>query len=171
MLGILRGHGGGIKIYSELGKGSVFQVYLRASEAPAQVQEVASSEQDQGFHGVVLLVDDEPDLRTSIAAMLEHLGFQVETAGDGQEALERFVPGRFALVLMDLTMPKLDGREAFRRMKELDPAVKVILSSGYNEQDAIQQLLGHDLAGFIQKPYQVKALIEVLRKTLESGKP
>jgi YesN/AraC family two-component response regulator len=56
-------------------------------------------------------------------------------------------------------------------MKELDPAVKVILSSGYNEQDAIQQLLGHDLAGFIQKPYQVKALIEVLRKTLESGKP
>jgi PAS domain S-box-containing protein len=171
MLGILRGHGGGIKIYSELGKGSVFQVYLRASEAPAQVLEVASSEQDQGFHGVVLLVDDEPDLRTSIAAMLAHLGFQVETAGDGQEALERFVPGRFALVLMDLTMPKLDGREAFRRMKELDPAVKVILSSGYNEQDAIQQLLGHDLAGFIQKPYQVKALIEVLRKTLESGKP
>ncbi len=166
MLGILRGHGGGIKIYSEVGKGSVFQVYLRASQVSSQAQEVTSTGQDQAFQGLVLLVDDEPDLRTSIAAMLEHLGFQVEVAGDGEEALERFAPGRFALVLMDLTMPKLDGREAFRRMKELDPSVKVILSSGYNEQDAIQQFLGRGLAGFIQKPYQVKALIEVLRTTL-----
>ena len=166
MLGILRGHGGGIKIYSEVGKGSVFQAYLRASEASVQAVVAPGTTQAPAFGGRVLLVDDEPDLRTSIAAMLEHLGFQVDAAGDGQEALDRFEVSRYVLVLMDLTMPKLDGREAFRRMKELDPAVRVVLSSGYNEQEAIQQLLGRGLAGFIQKPYQVGKLIDVLREAL-----
>ena len=109
------------------------------------------------FEGKVLLVDDEADLRGSIAAMLEHLGFEVIAASDGQEALERFRPGVFTLVLMDLTMPRMDGREAFRRMKDLDPSVRVILSSGYNEQEAIQQFLGRGLAGFIQKPYRTSS--------------
>jgi PAS domain S-box-containing protein len=166
MLGILQGHGGGIRIYSEQDKGTVFQVYLRACEAHAVTEEAATTASAQRFEGRVLLVDDEPELRASIASMLEHLGFQVEVAGDGQEALDRFTPGQFALVLMDLTMPRLNGSEAFRRMKALDPAVKVILSSGYNEQDAIQEFTGRGLAGFIQKPYQIKSLIEVLGKAL-----
>ena len=115
-------------------------------------------------------MDDEPDLRASIAAMLEYLGFGVETAGDGQEALELFQPGAYALVLMDLTMPRMDGKEAFRRMKEADPAVRVILSSGYNEQEAIQQFLGRGLAGFIQKPYQLATLVAALEKALRPGR-
>jgi CheY-like chemotaxis protein len=98
--------------------------------------------------------------------MLEHLGFEVDVAGDGREALDRFQAGVYALVLMDLTMPRMDGKEAFRRMKELDPNVRVILSSGYNEQEAIQQFIGRGLAGFIQKPYQLKTLLEALHKAL-----
>ncbi len=166
MLGILRGHGGGIKIYSEPGKGSTFQVYFRALEAALPAQEAAVAAKAVPFHGRVLLVDDEPDLRDSIEAMLEYLGFEVEVASDGLQALERFRPGAFALVLMDLTMPRMDGKEAFRKMKELDPQVRVVLSSGYNEQEAIQQFLGRGLAGFIQKPYQLKTLSEALEKAL-----
>ncbi len=169
MLGILRGHRAGIKIYSEPGKGSTFQVYFRAAEAAVPDGEAQVLAEPQPFRGRVLLVDDEEALRASISAMLEHLGFEVDVAVDGQEAVERFRPGCYALVLMDLTMPRLDGKEAFRRMKEADPAVRVILSSGYNEQDAIQQFLGRGLAGFIQKPYQLKVLVEALEKALRSG--
>ncbi|MBI1754102.1 MAG: ABC transporter substrate-binding protein [Acidobacteria bacterium] len=170
MLGILRGHGGGIKIYSEPGKGSTFQIYLRALAAPGPAPETAAPAAPVPFQGKVLLVDDEADLRDSIQSMLEHLGFQVEAAKDGQEALERFSPDTYALVLMDLTMPRMDGKEAFRRMKELDPSVKVILSSGYNQQEAIQQFLGRGLAGFIQKPYQMKTLVEALERALRAGR-
>ena len=166
MLGILRGHRAGIKIYSESGKGSTFHVYFRAMLGQVPVPEAAPTALSTPYCGKVLLVDDEVDLRQSIAAMLEHLGFEVETASDGQEALEHFQPGAYTLVLMDLTMPRLDGKEAFRRMKALDPAVRVILSSGYNEQDAIQQFLGRGLAGFIQKPYQMKTLVEALKRAL-----
>jgi len=169
MLGILRGHGGGIKIYSEPGKGSTFQVYFRALGSQPVAVESAPRPAAVSFQGRALLVDDEPDLRSSIAAMLEHVGFEVEVAADGQEALERFRPGAYAVVLMDLTMPRLDGKEAFRRMRELDPSVKVVLSSGYNEQEAIQQFLGRGLAGFIQKPYQMRTLIETLEKALRGG--
>jgi len=169
MLGILRGHKGGIKIYSEPGKGSTFQVYFRALETTSSAPEALAMASAIPFQGKVLLVDDEPDLRSSIAAMLEHLGFTVETAADGVEALERFKPQTFVLVLMDLTMPRMDGKEAFRRMKELDPGVRVILSSGYNEQEAIQQFIGRGLAGFIQKPYQLKTLVDALDRALRSG--
>jgi len=169
MLGILRGHQAGIKIYSEPGKGSTFQVYFRAEGTAPPVTAEPQLAATVPFQGKVLLVDDEDDLRASIAAMLEHLGFQVDSARDGQEAIDRFTPGVYALVLMDLTMPRLDGKEAFRRMKEVDPTVRVILSSGYNEQEAIQQFLGRGLAGFIQKPYQLKTLVEALDKALRSG--
>ncbi len=169
MLGILRGHRAGIKIYSEPGKGSTFQVYFRATGSTLPSQNPPPQAVNVSFHGKVLVVDDEPDLRTSIVGMLEYLGFDVETAEDGQEALERFRPGRYTLVLMDLTMPRMDGKEAFRRMKEADPSVRVILSSGYNEQESIQQFLGRGLAGFIQKPYQLRALVEALEKALGMG--
>ena len=169
MLGILRGHGGGVKIYSEPGRGSTFQVYFKALETAPPAQESATDATLVPFHGRVLLVDDEPDLRASIGAMLEHLGFEVEIAADGIQALEHFHPGAYALVLMDLTMPRMDGKEAFRRMKELDPEVRVILSSGYNEQEAIQQFIGRGLAGFIQKPYLLRTLSEALEKALRAG--
>ena len=169
MLGILRGHQAGIKIYSEPGKGSTFQVYFRALSTAVPLADKVLPTIPISFQGKVLLVDDEPDLRASIADMLRHLGFEIVAVEDGQEALERFRPGEFALVLMDLTMPRMDGKEAFRRMKELDPGVRVVLSSGYNEQEAIQQFLGRGLAGFIQKPYQLATLIAALERALRSG--
>jgi PAS domain S-box-containing protein len=167
MLGILRGHQAGIEIRTEPGGGSDFRIHFRASlvEVPSSADAAAGAPKTH-FHGKVLLVDDEADLRASFAGMLEHLGFQVVAARDGFEALERFRPGEFALVFMDLTMPRMDGKEAFLQMQVRDPDVKVVLASGYSEMEAIEPLLGIRPAGFIQKPFSLQDLTAALEKAL-----
>ncbi len=167
MLGIVRGHRAGLEIHSDAGLGSVFQIHFRAS--PAKVADVGGIEtgaHKDRFHGKVLLVDDEADLRFSFGSMLQHLGFQVVAARDGLEALERFQKGEFALVLMDLTMPRMDGKEAFLQMKARDSEVRVILVSGYSEGDAIETLHGLRPAGFIQKPFSLQALTRAVERAL-----
>jgi CheY-like chemotaxis protein len=167
MLGILRGHLAGIEIQSEPGKGSIFQVYFRASTAEAPPEAVQNVlRQRHRFVGKVLLVDDEPELRFSYASMLQHLGFQVVAARDGVEALERFQQGSFVLVFMDLTMPRMDGKEAFLKMKALDPEVRVILASGYSEGEAVEALQEVRPEAFIQKPFSYQAMTAVLEKVL-----
>jgi signal transduction histidine kinase len=167
MLGILRGHKAGIEISSEPGQGSDFQIHFRASGAklPENLDAVSTTQKDR-FHGKVLLVDDEADLRFSFGSMLQHLGFQVVAARDGYEALERFRPGEFVVVFMDLSMPRMDGKEAFLQMKARDPEVKVVLASGYSEQEVVEPLQGLRPAGFIQKPFSLQALMRVLEKAL-----
>jgi PAS domain S-box-containing protein len=167
MLGILRGHQAAIEIRTAPGGGSDFRVHFRASLAAVPgCADAASGARRVRFHGKVLLVDDEADLRASFAGMLEHLGFQVVAARDGFEALERFRPGEFALVLMDLTMPRMDGKEAFLQMQARDPALKVVLASGYSELEAIEPMLGIRPAGFIQKPFSLQELAAALEKAL-----
>jgi PAS domain S-box-containing protein len=167
MLGILRGHQAGIEIQAELGAGSVFQIHFRASSAMLpESGPISPGSSKNRFHGKVLLVDDEADLRFSFGNLLQHLGFQVVAARDGQEALERFRPREFALVFMDLTMPRMSGQEAFLQMKARDPEVRVILVSGYNEREAIETLHGLRPAGFIQKPFSLQALAAMLEKVL-----
>jgi len=114
-------------------------------------------------------VDDEDLILQTIGSALKALGLEVFTARDGVEALERFRESpRPDLVLMDLTMPRMDGREAFQVMHSLDPSVPVVLSSGFTEQDSIQTLSGHNPAAFIQKPYQIKVLRQLLRRVLSN---
>jgi len=160
MLGILRGHGGGFKIYSELGRGTTFKIFLPQGTSAPAAPEFRPPEDTQELQGLVLLVDDEPTIRESLQAALESFGMRVITAIDGQDALERFRedPDAIDLVLMDLTMPRMDGREAFLEMCRIRPQVPVILSSGYNEQESIREFLGKGLAGFIQKPYRLSEL-------------
>lgn len=168
MLGILRGHRAGLEIQSSPGEGSTFQISFRASHAKLpEAGPVEPGAHKDRFHGKVLLVDDEPELRFSFGNMLQHLGFRVVAARDGCEALERFSPGEFAFVLMDLTMPRMDGKEAFFQMKARDPEVKVVLVSGYSEQEAIEPLAGLRPAGFIQKPFSLEALTRVIERALE----
>ena len=167
MLGILRGHQACIEICTEPGRGSDFRIHFRASlaEIPGPACAAPGAPRIR-FQGQVLLVDDEADLRASFGGMLEHLGFTVVAVRDGVEALERFRPGEFALVLMDLTMPRMDGKEAFLQMQARDPAVKVVLVSGYSEMEAIEPLLGTRPAGFIQKPFSLQELTVALEKAL-----
>jgi PAS domain S-box-containing protein len=118
-----------------------------------------------------LAVDDEESLRALGRTMLERLGFCVLTAAEGSEALDVYRAHRddIVCVLLDLTMPKMDGVETFRQMRAINPEVVVLLSSGYNEQQAIRQFVGQGLSGLIQKPYQLATLERKLRELLENS--
>jgi len=170
ILGIIRGHHGGIKVYSELGKGSTFKILFPCSDAQkveTKAQPVAIV-QKQG-QGTVLVVDDEETIRVTASMMLENFGFTVLTAQDGEMGVQMFREHQdeISAVLLDMTMPKMNGEECFRELRAVDPHVVVILSSGYNQQDATNRFAGKGLAGFIQKPYLPDALRDVIFKALD----
>ncbi|MCF6265770.1 MAG: PAS domain S-box protein [Desulfuromusa sp.] len=166
VLGIVRGHSGAIKIYTEVGKGSTFKILLPASTLLAAKRDIEIEELLLQASGLVLLVDDEETVRDIGKEMLSEFGFETVTAGDGKEALEIFKQrhNQISFVLMDLTMPRMNGEEAFREFRRIDPDVKVIICSGYNEQEVSQQFVGKGLAGFLKKPYQFSELQKAIQK-------
>jgi CheY-like chemotaxis protein len=119
----------------------------------------------QASGGTVLVVDDENAVRDVARLLLESLGFRTLLASDGIEALAVYRKHRAQIVcvLTDLTMPTLDGEETFRELRRIDPGVRVLLMSGYNEQDAIARFIGKGVAGFIQKPFTLADLTQRLR--------
>ncbi len=168
VLGIIRGHKGAIKIYSEPGKGSSFKVLLPVGTRSA---DLCSGEPDADAwsgSGVALLVDDEETVRTIGSEMLRELGFEVITAADGREAVEKFrVRHDISVVILDLTMPHMDGEQCFRELRQIDANVKVVMSSGFSEYEVTQKFTGKGLAGFIQKPYKLSVLQAVLRNCVQ----
>ena len=171
VLGIVRGHGGAMKIYSQPQRGTTFKVLFPASRQPVEESAGPSApEQEWRGSGVILVVDDEETVRIAAKIMLETRGFTVLTAEDGRAALEVFRSriDEIVVVLLDLTMPHLDGEETFRELRRMRPDVRVILSSGYSEQETTDRFAGKGLAGFIQKPYGLRPLIEKIRQALEA---
>jgi two-component system cell cycle sensor histidine kinase/response regulator CckA len=166
VLGIVRGHQGALKVRSKVDSGTTFQILLPCVSVQGVVAP-PSPERSGSWRGsgTVLLVDDEETVRTAGAMMLESLGFVVITAENGREALERYRENadRIAVVLLDLTMPQMDGEQTFRELRRWQPDVKVALMSGYNEQDATQHFIGRDLAAFVQKPFNMDSLRRALR--------
>ena len=170
VLGIVRGHRGAIRVYSEPGRGTTFKLLFPPVPTPAARVATPSPQAKRWTgQGLLLLVDDEAAVRKTGRRMLEHAGFAVMTAVDGRDALAQFEQHQqeIALVILDLTMPELDGEACFRSLRQLQPGVKVLLTSGYNEQDAINAFAGKGLAGFLQKPFTTGELIAKVREILQ----
>jgi PAS domain S-box-containing protein len=170
VLGIVRGHKGALKVYSELGKGSSFKLLLPVAPSASESSSAQQRERARPFSssGAVLVVDDEAAVRDVASNLLRDLGFRTLLAEDGNAALAvyREHAGEIVCVLMDLTMPGLDGRETLRELRRIQPDVRVLLMSGYNEQEAISGFVGRGVAGFLQKPFTSKDLEQRLHSLL-----
>jgi signal transduction histidine kinase/CheY-like chemotaxis protein len=174
VLGIVRSHKGALKVYSEPGKGTMFRLIFPAVEGKARsLQREPQSLQEWRGSGTVLVVDDEETVRTICCRALESFGFKVIAAKDGQEAIAQFAKSSLEIVavLMDLTMPNVDGEEAFRHLRLLKPDLRVLLMSGFNEAEAVSRFIGKGLAGFLQKPFKPAELRTKLREMLGPGFP
>jgi CheY-like chemotaxis protein len=172
VLGIVRGHHGAIKVTSALGQGTTFRILFPpcAAPVPAPPPPGDSAAQWKG-EGTILVVDDEEMIRNLSRKVLERAGFQVLLAANGAEGVEVFREhaNRIAAVLLDMTMPGMNGRDAFAAMSAIREDVCVILTSGYSEEEAFRQFGNTGLAGFVQKPYQGKQLIAMLRNLLTAS--
>jgi CheY-like chemotaxis protein len=169
VLGIIHGHRGAIRTYSEPGRGTTMKVLLPASPRPsASPSKPESTAGNWRGTGTVLIVDDEPTVLEVAKDMLERAGLDVMTAEDGREALAIFkeCAEEIDCVILDLTMPHLDGEETFRELRRIRSDVEVILASGYNKQDVTQRFAGKGVAGFIQKPFRLESLTEKVRAIL-----
>ena len=170
VLGIVRGHKGALKVYTELRKGSSFKLLLPAATAASQAPSPSERAPAGPFSAgrTILVVDDEAAVRKVARDLLSHLGFRTLLAenGDAALALYRDRVAEIACVLMDLTMPGLDADETLRGLRRIHADVRVLLMSGYNEQDAISGFVGRGIAAFLQKPFTLRELEQRLRGLL-----
>jgi signal transduction histidine kinase/ActR/RegA family two-component response regulator len=166
VLGIVKTHSGALKLTSEPGRGTTFRVFFPAAEIRvnrAQAKEPSSPAALAGKGGI-LLADDEEMLRTLGGKMLERIGFTVLTAADGREAVDLYRQrgGEIDLVILDMTMPNMDGAEAFDEISRLNPDVRVIIASGHTAREVTACFEGKSPVGFLQKPFTFGKLKELL---------
>jgi two-component system, cell cycle sensor histidine kinase and response regulator CckA len=172
VLGIVRSHKGAIRVSSTPGRGTTFELLFPISESvvaevPAERSAARVASPDAGRRAV-LVVDDEQIIRNFFRSALETHGFQVVTADNGAEALDAFSrdPGGFSLVLLDLVMPVMSGKDVLPRLLELCPDAKIVVTSGQVEEQVRRELSAWKIAGFIQKPCAVEPFLNRIRSVM-----
>ena len=166
VLGIVRAHHGALKVYSQAGRGTTFKLLFPTSKE-ATVEDGIPAAGDLEGCGTVLIVDDEELVRRTASHALERYGYRTLVAENGREAVEIYRERpEIVLVLLDLTMPVMSGEETLRQLQTVHPDVRVLLTSGYNEAEAVQRFAGKGLAGFLQKPYTAASLAERVKEVM-----
>ena len=166
--GVVRGHQGAITVTSAPGKGSIFTVLFPASGRVPAATPVPPVRGALLGSGTVLVVDDEEVVRTIAKRALERYGYQVLAAESGMAAIDilKRHDGEIAVVILDLSMPGMSGEEALPELRRIRPEVKVLISSGYSEAEAMRLFQGQQVSGFIQKPYTAKGIVEKVKVCL-----
>jgi len=167
--GIIKNHGGIINVYSEKGKGATFDIYLPVSEKEIETEEKKPADEILRGTETVLLVDDEDMVLGVGEKILRAMGYKVLLAASGKEAVEAYKKHKdeINLVILDMIMPNMGGSEVYDIMREINPAVRVLLSSGYSITGQAAGILERGCDGFIQKPFDIKALSHKIREILE----
>jgi CheY-like chemotaxis protein len=167
-LGIVRGHRGGIKIRTDVGRGSTFRVLLPVAEVAASHGHASAPALHGNGVGAVLVIDDDETVRTVARRLLERRGFKVIVASDGLEGVKKFTEAEraFSLVLLDLTMPRMGGAATMAELRRLDPKVRVLLTSGYREREVAAHFVGMEPTGFVQKPFRAEELYAAVTHAL-----
>ena len=167
--GIIKNHGGIINSNSKKGQGATFNIFLPASEKKIFKEKMIQKEILKGSE-TVLLVDDEDMIIDIGRDLLERLGYEVLTAKTGMEAVEIYKTNRkkIDIVILDMVMPKMGGGDTYEKLRDIDPGVKVLLSSGYSIDGQASKILSRGCDGFIQKPFDIKSLSLEIRKILDN---
>ncbi len=167
--GIIKNHNGHIDVISEPGEGTTFSFYLPASGKDVAKEKPEVPEIMRGTE-TILLIDDEPGILAVSKTILESLGYSVYEAKSGKEAilLYREKKDEIGLVVLDMIMPGLSGSETFDIIREINPAARIILSSGYSLNDQAQQIMDKGCRGFIQKPFNISSISRMIREVLET---
>ena len=165
--GTVQQHKGVITVYSEEGQGTSFHILLPLSDKVNKPLPSEDTEVIKGS-GSILVIDDEPVMRTTALAILENIGYKVVSAENGRKGLDLFQedPEAFDLIILDMIMPEMGGYECFQSMQKLDPEVKVILSSGFAREDSVEEMKKRGLCGFVRKPYRAAALSRIVHDAI-----
>ncbi|MFA6243437.1 MAG: ATP-binding protein [Candidatus Hydrogenedentales bacterium] len=169
VLGIVRGHNGGLHVETSEGKGSTFTVLFPCVDQSArELTDEAPSAAIERASGTVLLVDDEPVVREIAKRALERVGYRVYCAEDGEAGLTLFErhADEIDAVVLDMSMPQMDGRQAYMAIRSRYPNVPIILSSGYSKDDVMEDFGADTLLSFLQKPYLAERLVERVTRCL-----
>ncbi|NLI81225.1 MAG: PAS domain S-box protein [Deltaproteobacteria bacterium] len=167
--GIVKNHHGHIICQSRPGEGTRFEILFPAIQETEEHEEETANEQLRGGTETILLVDDEEWIRDSTSKLLRAYGYHVLTAPDGESALERFAAEKeIHLVLLDLMMPGMGGRECLVRLLESDPQTRVIVASGFTTHDSSQDILTLGARASVPKPFQLRQLLQVVREVLDA---